>query len=151
MQRGVQVKGVLLIDTPSPVNHVPLSTSLISSAVVQNVGSRSESTIAKLMKAQFKVNSELLGRYQPPKLGKYPPLAMLRSKEGLVFDAQTTGFTETIPLWLGDRTNPKTAVVGWEGLVGAEVKVWDIPGNHFQPFMPNNVSQLFQNACLVVF
>jgi hypothetical protein len=59
----------------------------------------------------------------------------LRSKEGLASD-----IGENIPAWLADRNDARTAVEGWERLLRKEVKMLDIPGNHFQPFMPANVS-----------
>ena len=41
--------------------------------------------------------------------------------------------------WLSNQEARDSAVQGWEGLVGAQVKVLPIPGNHFEPFLPQNV------------
>ena len=135
MQRGLEVKGVLLIDSPGPVDRILLSESLLECAVDSNAGFSSNPEVAKLMKTQLRTNSALLTRYEPPNLECYPRTVFLRSKEGVVSD-----IGENIPMWLADRNDARTAVEGWERLLGKEVKMWDIPGNHFQPFMPANVS-----------
>ncbi|KAF9263364.1 ketoacyl-synt-domain-containing protein [Marasmius fiardii PR-910] len=130
---GRRIKGVVLIDSPSPVNHVPLSSSLID--VVANLDGRSsKSEVARLVKEQFAMNSSMLGKYNPSRNGPHPPLVLLRSSEGL----NLKGNVE-VPTWLSDRSDARTAVAGWEQLVGTEVKVIDIPGNHFEPFNEVNV------------
>lgn len=134
LKKGINVKGVVLIDSPSPVNHVPLSDALIDSVV--NLDARSaKSEIGRLVKSQFQMNSRMLGTYDPLAAGgPYPPLVLLRSRDG--FNASGV---QSVP-WLENRSNPQQAVAGWEGLVSTTVKMWDIPGNHFQPFIPSNVS-----------
>ncbi|KDQ50552.1 hypothetical protein JAAARDRAFT_583047 [Jaapia argillacea MUCL 33604] len=138
LKRGVQVKGVVLIDSPSPVNHVPLSDSLIDS-VVKLDSKTANSDIAKLIKAQFQTNSRLLGKYDPlASKGPFPPLVLLRSQEGY----NPSGVSVQVPQWLADRSEPRQAAAGWEKLVGSRVKIMDIPGHHFQPFQASNISQV---------
>lgn len=72
----------------------------------------------------------------------YPRLVFLRSREGLKLEQELLGFAETVPSWLADRNDAQTAVADWERLIGDEVKIWDIPGNHFQPFSTDNVSRV---------
>ncbi|EPQ54389.1 polyketide beta-ketoacyl-synthase [Gloeophyllum trabeum ATCC 11539] len=138
LRKGVPVKGVLLIDSPSPVNHVPLSQSLIEAVV--NLDARgANSDIGRLVKAQFEKNSALLGKYDPVSAGgPFPPLVLLRSREGF----NPSGVKEPVPTWLADRSNAQQAVAGWEGLVGATVKSIDIPGNHFEPFHASNIAEV---------
>ncbi|KAK7035442.1 polyketide beta-ketoacyl-synthase [Paramarasmius palmivorus] len=143
MSAGHSVKGVVLIDSPSPVNHVPLSDTLIDAVV--NLDSRAaKSDISRLVKQQFQMNSAMLGKYEPSQGGSYPPLVLLRSSEG--FKHQSVA----VPTWLSDRTDARQAVAGWEKIVGSKVKVLDILGNHFEPFSPTHivsVSQQVSEAC----
>ncbi|TFK52663.1 polyketide synthase [Heliocybe sulcata] len=138
MRKGVAVKGVVLIDSPSPVNHVPLSQAVIEAVV--NLDARgANSDIGRLVKVQFRENSALLGKYDPVSAGgPYPRLVLLRSREGF----NPAGVSEAVPVWLADRSDAKQAVAGWEGLVGAPVKSFDIPGNHFQPFQAANIQEV---------
>lgn len=137
IQQGVEVKGILLIDAPSPLNHVPLTNTLLGQAV-RGLGDNTET--AKMVRKQFKLSSLLLGEYKPRKMSVYPRVAFLRSREGFRLDPGVLSFGETIPGWLVDREDARAACVDWECLIGDEVKMWDIPGNHFQPFFSENVS-----------
>ncbi|TFK37752.1 hypothetical protein BDQ12DRAFT_735983 [Crucibulum laeve] len=133
IRKGINVRGVLLIDSPSPVKHVPLSDALLD-AVAGTQGNNSQ--VSQLVKKQFQMNSRMLGRYDPVK-GKYPLLVMLRSREGF----NPPGVPD-VPIWLADRSDPRQAVSGWETVVGCQIKSIDIPGNHFQPFHPSNLEEM---------
>lgn len=134
-KKGIQTQGILLIDSPSPINHVPLSDALIDSVV--NLDARSaNSDLGRLVKAQFAMNARMLGKYDPRATGgTCPPLVLLRSSEGF----NPPGVSD-VPIWLADRSDPKIATAGWESLASGPVKVLDIPGHHFTPFYPANVS-----------
>ena len=122
-----------MIDSPCPVNHVPLSETLIESVVTST--SKAKSEISQLIKKQFKQNSGMLGFYNAlADGGRYPKVAILRSSQG--FKAQGVD----VPVWLADRSNPRQGVSDWESLVSTTIKSWDIPGNHFEPFASANVS-----------
>ncbi|KAJ6585673.1 polyketide synthase [Mycena capillaripes] len=135
--RGIQVKGILLIDSPSPINHIPLSDSLIDTVI--DLDARSTcSELSTLVKKQFSMNARMLGKYVPHATASLcPPLVLLRSSEGF----KPEGVTD-IPAWLSDRSDPQTSVAGWQSLAHCSVKVLDIPGHHFQPFHPSNVAEL---------
>lgn len=79
----------------------------------------------------------MLGRYNPVRKGQSLTckVALLRSRDGLVVP-QVSG----VPEWLADRSNPQQALVGWQSLVQDPIKMWDIPGHHFEPFYPASVS-----------
>jgi len=137
LAEGVAVRGVLLIDSPCPVNHVPLSESLIE-AVVSSTSPSSKSEISQLIKKQFQLNSRMLGQYDATaSTGPIPKVVILRSKEGV----KVSGVS--VPVWLGDRSDRKQVIAEWESLVKESVKSWNIPGNHFEPFSPSNVSSSF--------
>ncbi|KAG6855991.1 Type I Iterative PKS [Tephrocybe sp. NHM501043] len=130
---GRSTHGILLIDAPSPIAHVPLSDAVIEAAL--NLDGRSPSSeVGTLVKAQFFMNSRLLGNYKPePFQRDCPPLVMLRSKEGF------SPLGVQVPAWLADRTTPKASTAGWETLSRRNVEVRDIPGNHFEPFLRSNI------------
>jgi len=132
---GIKTQGILLIDSPSPINHVPLSDALIESVV--NLDSRSaNSDLGRLVKAQFAMNARMLGKYNPyATRGTCPPLVLLRSSEGF----NPSGVPD-VPIWLADRSDPSIATAGWDSLASEPLKVLDIPGHHFTPFYPANVS-----------
>ena len=131
LNSGVVVKGVVLIDSPSPLNHVPLSDELIDSIVKLNgPKSVSSNNISSLIKQQFQLNSHILVNYDPATgNGPNPQLVLLRSCEDYCPDDGPE-----IPEWLLHRGDRLYAIVGWEKIVGAPVKCIDIAGNHFQPF-----------------
>ncbi|KAF9025646.1 ketoacyl-synt-domain-containing protein [Hymenopellis radicata] len=139
---GINVKGVLLIDAPNPENHVPLSVDLIAAATGEI-----KSEVGRLVKTQFRMNSAMLKDYDPYTTGgRCPPLAYLRST-----DPFNPPGVNDIPLWLSDRSERRT---GWEGIAGCEVRVVDIPGNHFQAFHPCNISDMsskIMESCLASF
>ncbi|KAH7919227.1 putative polyketide synthase [Leucogyrophana mollusca] len=137
ISQGVAVRGVLLIDSPSPVNHIPLSTPIVdyvTHLAVQNAGTE----LRSLVKAQFLMNSKLLEDYAPvPNVGVDPPFALLRSREPFNPEALVD-----VPKWLSERHDPQVAVAGWEQLICAPLKTWDIPGNHFEAFHPSNTHEV---------
>lgn len=53
---------------------------------------------------------------------------------------ESESLREEVPVWLADRSEPEAVVEGWETMLKGKLKRWDIPGNHFQPFLPANVS-----------
>jgi len=136
-RRGIGVKGILLIDSPSPVNHIPLSDALIESVINQDArNARSE--LGGLVKAQFSMNAAMLGKYVPHATASLcPPLVLLRSR-----DTYNPPGIRNVPQWLSDRSNAKNAVKGWESLAHCSVKIIDIPGHHFQPFQGSHIGEV---------
>lgn len=127
LKSGVVVKGVVLIDSPSPRNHVPLSDALIESTVKLD-RNPVPSNIGALVKRQFQMNSRMLIEYDPTAGGgPYPQLVLLCSCENY---CPSDGLE--IPDWLSNRNNRRSA--GWETIVGVPVKCIEIPGHHFQLF-----------------
>ena len=129
------MKGVLLIDSPCPVGHVALSNAVIEEAARLNVG-KSSSELEQLVVRQFRTNSHLLEQYgQSGIKGPFPNVVLLRSSEGFC-PPTVTG----IPAWLSDRRDGKVVTEDWEQFLGQTIKVFDIPGNHFEVFRPDIVS-----------
>ncbi|KAF9240177.1 putative polyketide synthase [Melanogaster broomeanus] len=132
--RGIKVKGVVLIDSPAPS-----APPLLSDAIIDHVVHREEhivdSVTTSLVMHQFKRNTQLLGAFVPAKQDTQVPLTFLRSSDGFCPPG-----IEDIPSWFSERNNVELVVGPWEALVGEPVKVWDIPGHHFEPFSSAHVS-----------
>lgn len=133
---GTQVRGLVLIDSPHPQMGGQLPEAVIAAVVSAKVPNPRHTELVRL---QMRHASKALLEYDPrnsPASHVTPPRAvMLRSRNGYGIDV---GDTETAR-FLTDRRDPATSVVGWEKLLVRPVPVLDIPGNHFQPFEPENV------------
>lgn len=140
MAKGFEVKGLVLIDSPNPINHEPLPKEVIASIAKSN----NQSGVADgrtAMEEEFQYNASLLGQYQAVPLSSpnAPKLktVMLRSRD--VMD--TESLCGVSYEWLSDQDARSDAITAWEGLVGGHVKVLSIPGNHFEPFTRNNIRE----------
>ncbi|KAL5503739.1 PKS1 [Sanghuangporus vaninii] len=145
MRTGVRVAGVVLIDSPSPFTRNPLPQSLIDSVICPSSGSsKQQSRLIELARTQMSHATEALVAYDASanRLSQYPNVAMLRCTDTFPLSDMRKNFPlEPMP-FLEDRSNPRTSVNDWERLVGKEVRIFDIPGHHFEPFSPKNVSAL---------
>lgn len=137
MKEGVDVKGVVLIDSPCPTNHVPLTLNLLDQIVGKAKASRSETEAMGYVKEQFGRCSALLGRHAPTLDGPQPRAVFLWSTQGV----KVKEMQDEVPAWLGDRDGPESMVGEWETALKGTIKRWDIPGDHFQPFLPANVEE----------
>lgn len=139
---GFEVKGLVLIDSPNPINHEPLPKEVIASITKSNnqPGTTTERTA---MEEEFHYNASLLGQYEAVPLSSSNTTklraVMLRSRE--VMD--TENLCGVSYEWLSDQNARSDAIAAWEGLVGGHLEVLSIPGNHFEPFTRNNVSFLY--------
>ncbi|KAG1882765.1 polyketide synthase [Suillus subluteus] len=143
-QNGVRVHGIVLIDSPCPGKHVPLSSSVIDHVTKAHSRGIDSGTIS-LVAEQFKESSQLLSVYDPCRQGKLEvPIVFLRSSEGYA----PPGLD--VPNWLQHRGSEGAVVGEWEALTQSPVKTWSIPGDHFSPFNPENIgltSQQLKDAC----
>lgn len=154
---GCLVRGVVLIDPPPPLDHVPIARDTVQAAMAakhghQSAGARSpeaarfHEAIGALAVRNNLRRAALLGRYRPRLRGVMPRVVLLRSSEG--FSAAGCVLPEN--KWLHDRRDVRTSSAAWEELVGAKVKVIDVPGDHFTPFEPGHIdgtSQAIYDAC----
>jgi thioesterase domain-containing protein len=146
-QNGVRVRGIVLIDSPCPSKHVPLSSAVIDHVTKSHSKGIDSGTIS-LVAEQFKESSRLLSVYKPSSTGKLEvPIVLLRSSEGYA----PAGLD--VPDWLQHRGSDGAVVGEWEALTQSPVKTWSIPGDHFAPFTPENIegtSQQLKDACQFV-
>ncbi|KAJ3497537.1 hypothetical protein NLG97_g1826 [Lecanicillium saksenae] len=170
MAQGYQVKGVVLIDSPPPVGHIPLSDAIIDAVTSQSADRDSSdatkpvspvaSAIRKLVQQSFKICAGLIGDFSqgidahlrdlPESIGPVPHVVLLRSSAGWTAPEGYTGVGKMENPWLQDRKNRSLATAGWELLTGRPIQCVDIPGNHFQVFDAPNVpavSAALVDAC----
>lgn len=140
--RGIEVKGLVLIDSPSPVDHEPLPAAIIANIIKSSSQPRNTppGKFAAL-EEEFRCNADLLGIYKPepfPKAanGRSLRTVMLRSQD--VFDPEALCGVRYD--WLGRQDTRTAAIATWQDLVGGHVQVMPIPGHHFEPFTEKNVS-----------
>ncbi|MCJ1432685.1 hypothetical protein MMC27_002042 [Xylographa pallens] len=152
---GKRVDGVILIDSPYPIDHQPLPDPVIahltgsfhpSVAIAADSPTRAR---RKQVLQQFQTNAGMLGQYTP---GPHTPLfkvVMLRSRD--TFDSERLCGVR-YP-WLGEQKARDEAIAGWRTLLGSEMPVLEIPGNHFDVFAKANipeVSRQIQAACSII-
>ncbi|KAM3511578.1 hypothetical protein MY11210_004796 [Beauveria gryllotalpidicola] len=177
MSQGHRVKGVVLIDSPPPIGHIPLSESIINAVTAQpaekdavggsttasNRVSPVASAIRKLVQQSFRICAGLIGdfgtsaemqqRGLSKPVGPVPRVILLRSAVGWTPPRGYTGAAvgEMENPWLQNRRDRSLATAGWEVLTGGPIQCVDIPGNHFQVFDAPNiaaVSAALVDACL---
>lgn len=141
---GHAVVGVVLIDSPPPLNHKPLSAAIID-AVSKGGGKAGlvGDTIRRLVKNSFFSCASMLEAFKPEVATNTNQPAMkvflLRSIDGFFLNSDIDSGKFDNP-WLQDRSDPRTSIEGWEIVTGTKVPYADIPGNHFQVFDIANVS-----------
>ena len=133
---GFDVKGLILIDAPFPRNHEPLPDEVID--YVASGPRKIKNGITKTntcLQTEFKRNARLLGTYSPPVINSIKAV-MLRSREIL----DTEKLCGVRYDWLSNQAARDDAVKEWEEMLGGEMDVLEIPGNHFQVFDQEFVS-----------
>ncbi|KAK8134555.1 polyketide synthase [Apiospora sp. TS-2023a] len=141
--RGIEVKGLVLIDSPSPVDHEPLPAAIIAN-IIKSSGQPGNAPQGKYaaLEEEFRCNADLLGIYKPepfPKAanGRGLKTVMLRSQD--VFDPEALCGVRYD--WLGRQDTRTAAIATWQDLVGSSVHVMPIPGHHFEPFTDENIDE----------
>lgn len=136
---GLEVKGLILIDSPSPIDHEPLPAEIIFSITKPRCQSHLISGNFVALEKEFSSNAHLLGTYEPGSFNsinlKGPKTVMLRSQDIL----DTEALYGVRYDWLSRQVTRTAAIADWEELVGGQVEVLPIPGNHFEPFLKENV------------
>ncbi|KUI69012.1 Conidial yellow pigment biosynthesis polyketide synthase [Cytospora mali] len=129
---GISVLGVILIDSPPPLNHEPLPQAVID-YVVNRLPVRLSLTRDDLS-AQFSKHANLLKHYHPAQAPGVelpgPPCVLIRCTR--TFD--TERLCGVSYPWLCSTEFREDAAKGWEQVVGAELQVNDLDCNHFDVF-----------------
>ena len=140
LEAGFPVKGLILIDTPNPVNHQPLPDNVIQYICRSAKPGQEDptSTANTTLVRQFQQNAALLAKYHPV-THAHPVFktVMLRSRETFETEAACGVRYD----WLSSQGARDEAIKGWEEVLGGPIEVFPIPGNHFEAFSLENVSQ----------
>ncbi|KAL2869077.1 uncharacterized protein BJX67DRAFT_379556 [Aspergillus lucknowensis] len=128
-----QVEGVILIDSPSPIDHTPLPDTVIR-YVLQDLDAGGQ----EFLRTQFTRHAAMLGEYRPSKLQTDLPFVLLQSEETL----NTTTLCGIEYPWLENQATQQESVSQWNTLLQSTIRVLQIPGNHFEPFKLQNVPKV---------
>ncbi|PBK82329.1 alpha/beta-hydrolase [Armillaria gallica] len=125
MRRGVPVKGVVLIDSPFPVDHVPSSNECMAVA-----------SGAFMCGGRTPIGRMIITG------GPYPPLVLSHNKEEIPPDAF---LPYPVPRWMSEKgTDPYLLADDWSGLVSVPIKVIHLPGTHFMTFATPHLGAVTQ-------
>lgn len=137
--QGCFVLGVILIDSPCPRDHQPLPKPVIDyilSSITKAKSPISVETVS-MMARQFSDHARLLSEYQATTCSsKERCYVMLQSEDCF----ESTRLCGVKYAWLEDMGARLESVSTWKEILGRQVTIIDIPGNHFEPFKPDNVS-----------
>jgi thioesterase domain-containing protein len=147
---GVEVPGVVAIDSPHPTERTPLTDGLLdavsrslSKGQAPNAGN---SAISKRIHDLMMQSTRMLVQYDPyssssySQLGtktKWPGVVLLKATED--FDCAGLGCQPYD--FLLNRKDPRSVVGNWEAFLKEDVTVFTIPGNHFEVFKKEHVSR----------
>ncbi|RYP22779.1 hypothetical protein DL765_001488 [Monosporascus sp. GIB2] len=150
---GVNVIGVVLIDSPAPVDHKQLPPDVISHVIKKSEkGNATTSEAVKRarhdIEANFRRHAAMLEGYNPGKdAGGGVPCVMLKCTR--VFD--TENLCGVSYPWLSDASFRDQSIAQWEEVFGRQIPVLDIDCDHFDVFTHTktleDVSNKLKVAC----
>ncbi|KAG7125496.1 Orsellinic acid synthase armB like protein [Verticillium longisporum] len=151
-QRGNSPRGIILIDSPLPVEHKPLPEEIISRVVRKFPSLHESGAAAKVrscVEAQFRRHAGLLKRYSPlPLRGDVPCVSIVCMKT-----IDTQALCGVSYPWLSDSGFRDESLKGWERLLGREIPVLEIDCNHFEVFDAPNIDEVsarLERACEIL-
>lgn len=135
------MQGLILIDSPNPIDHKPLPIEVIAS-IVNTRGQTHALNNNTALREEFQFNASLLGSYKALPFSKTngPRLNTVMLKSEDVLDTESACGVRYD--WLSDQDERSAAITAWEELTGGHVEVLSIPGNHFEAFSSKNVRSL---------
>lgn len=145
---GRVVRGVVLIDSPPPVDHQGLPQEIISYVVEKKQQASGPRIVSEALKQartkvdlNFQHHAMLLQNYHPePRIGDDVPCVMLKCSQ--VMDTET--LCNVAYPWLSDENFRTKSIEVWERLVGRQIPVLEVACNHFEVFDSEYVSKLLQ-------
>ncbi|KFA56353.1 hypothetical protein S40293_08749 [Stachybotrys chartarum IBT 40293] len=155
---GKAVQGIILVDSPAPVDHIALPAEVISYVLGKGSdsgGKRVETSAAKDARAkigaQFARHASMLQNYHPDRV---EPRSRLANIPCVILRCLKTIDTEklcgvTYP-WLGDLKAGDQSIKLWEELLGRDIPVLELDCNHFEVFEGENIkaaSKQLRVAC----
>jgi thioesterase domain-containing protein len=130
---GKPIKGVILIDSPFPQDHHPLP-----GPVIEYVLRQLKPSVKPALTSQFQAHAQFLSQYNAKRYTNSTKFVILQSQDP--FD--TTRLCGVSYPWLENNATHTKSTSQWETLIGRKPLVLPIPGNHFEPFLPEHVSEV---------
>ncbi|KAJ8133352.1 hypothetical protein O1611_g271 [Lasiodiplodia mahajangana] len=147
---GRTVKGLILIDSPSPVNHQALPQEIVSHIINSKTASKttyvteSSRQAREKIEQKFQYHATLLENYHPkPKADNFPCVML---KCSLSMD--TEKLCNVSYPWVSDDDFRERSVWQWEQLIGRTIPVLDVACNHFEVFDADHVGDVSQKVML---
>ncbi|KAI0449721.1 hypothetical protein F5B21DRAFT_519804 [Xylaria acuta] len=144
------VKGLILIDSPPPVDHKALPPEVIS-YIVSNKTPGEATYITELsnqarekIKQRFQYHAMLLQNYHPEPQTGHAPCVMLKCSRSM----DTAVLCNVTYPWVSDGDFRERSVRQWEQLMARSIPVLDIACNHFQVFDADYIREVSQKVML---
>ncbi|KAJ3497716.1 hypothetical protein NLG97_g1690 [Lecanicillium saksenae] len=150
---GKPVKGLILIDSPAPINHQALPEVLVSYVLARGESPTTSKMVQEArerVKGQFLKHAAMLQRYSPAlAYGSGIPCVFIRCVQTM----DTERLCNTSYPWLSDAQVNQMSITQWESLIGCDIQVLDVDCNHFEAFDTVTVdvmSRQLQKACSIL-
>ncbi|GAP82674.1 putative polyketide synthase [Rosellinia necatrix] len=151
---GRTVKGLILIDSPPPVDHKALPEEIIAHILGGGGKAAGNTTPAveasnqarERIRQRFLYHAKLLQNYHPEPRAENVPCVMLKCSRSM--DTET--LCNVAYPWISDDEFRAKTATQWEQLMGRNIPVLDIACNHFQVFdaeYVEDVSRKLMLAC----
>lgn len=136
----VHVPGLLLVDPPPPNGYSnPRVAELLQRLFAKMFGVDSArpnalgNTLHKIAASNAIRCADLLETYVPTRAGKAPKTAFLYATDPVTTEFLAEEGDDHAPYdaWLCERENRDLALGGWFELLGKDMKIIDLPGNHY--------------------
>lgn len=138
---GLAVKGLILIDSPPPIDHKALPEEIVSHVLSKHTSienaftSETSKKALETIKNRFRYHAMMLQNYHPEPLVDNIPCVMLKCSRSM----DTESLCGLAYPWISDDDFRDKSVAQWEHLVGGSIPVLDIDCNHFEVFDPKYV------------
>lgn len=143
-QRGKPPRGIILIDSPTPIGHEPLPKEVISHVVSKTASQRGSEAAAEArscIEAQFRRHAGLLQKYDPlPEEGDVQCVSI-----SCVRTMDTQELCGVSYPWLAEDGFRRESLRSWERLLKQSIAVLEVDCNHFEVFEPSYVSLVIGN------
>lgn len=133
---GKRVQGVILIDSPFPQDHIGLPEQ-----VIQQILKPLNPKTRAVLSTQFRSHAKFLSDYRATRDISKAQFVTLHCRDTY----NTTKLCGVQYPWLEDQAARFESLAKWKKLCGKS-HVLSIPGNHFEPFSPSNVSSYSING-----
>ncbi|KAK4244019.1 hypothetical protein C7999DRAFT_35640 [Corynascus novoguineensis] len=144
---GRTVKGLILIDSPAPVNHQALPGKVVQHVLSRRMlGSAAAREMLEAVAANFGRYAALLETYSRGDAATAAPSSvpcvLIRCRRTM--DLAALCDVNNYP-WLSDIAAADESIRTWERLLGRPLPVLNLDCDHFSPFEPENIAELSRN------